>query len=70
MAANCRHCWIHRVAQVVCGVHQAANNARGEETLAAKERGMMLRAVETACLAAHKPVTLLLPAATLILALG
>ena len=31
---------------------------------------MMLRAVETACQAAYKPVNLILPAATLILALG
>ena len=53
----------------MCGAIQAAE-ACDDATMAGKERNILLRIVETACKAACKPVTLLLPAATLILALG
>eukprot|EP00208_Stichococcus_sp_RCC1054_P002075 CAMPEP_0206143598 /NCGR_PEP_ID=MMETSP1473-20131121/21126_1 /ASSEMBLY_ACC=CAM_ASM_001109 /TAXON_ID=1461547 /ORGANISM="Stichococcus sp, Strain RCC1054" /LENGTH=378 /DNA_ID=CAMNT_0053539075 /DNA_START=157 /DNA_END=1294 /DNA_ORIENTATION=- len=49
---------------------KAADTAREEQTREGKERGILLRTVEAACKAAHKPVTLILPAAVLILALG
>ena len=58
------------LAQTLSGHAQAADDAsKASATRDVKDRGAFLRVLEAALVAAHKPFTLLLPAATTILAL-
>lgn len=60
----------HRSAVLFARRAQAADDAsRAGATRDVKDRGAFLRVLEAALVAAHKPFTLLLPAATTILAL-